>query len=84
MLRRRSKPLADEAVLRGFERSPRWRSYLCERPHVVERGYVDPDAWDRALRSVGRVGGLTQLYAAIQVEVWLRHLHHAGPPQLLA
>ena len=37
-----------------------------------------------ALRAVGRVGGVTPLYAAIQVEVWLRHLRHVAAPILLS
>lgn len=83
VLRRRSKPIADEAILHGFERRPQWREYLGENPHVVQRGYIDAAAWDTALRAAGRVGGATQFYAAIQIEVWLRHLELAGPPELL-
>jgi asparagine synthase (glutamine-hydrolysing) len=83
VLRRRSKTIADEAILRGFERRPGWREYLCEDPLVVQRGYVDAHGWNSALRAVGRIGGVTQLYAAIQIEVWLRHLRHAGQPSLL-
>jgi asparagine synthase (glutamine-hydrolysing) len=83
VLRRRSKTIADEAILRGFERHPRWREYLCEDPHVVQRGYVDAQRWSSALSAVGRIGGVTQLYAAIQIEVWLRHLRHVGVPTLL-
>ncbi len=84
VLRRRSKPVADEAMLRGFEHQPLWREYLCDSPHIVERGYVDAGAWDSALRAVGRIGGVNQLYSAIQVETWLRHLRHAGDPELLS
>lgn len=83
VLRRRSKSIADQAMLRGFDRRPQWREYLCDRPRVVERGYVDAAAWDTALRTVGRTGGVPHLYGAIQVEVWLRHLRHAGVPELL-
>lgn len=83
VLRRRSKPLADEAILRGFERQPRWREYLSESPRIVQRGYVNAEVWDAALRAAGRMGGVTQFYTAIQIEVWLRHLHHAGAPKLL-
>lgn len=83
VLRRRSKTIADEAVLLGFERNPRWREYLCETPLVAQRGYVDVAAWTAALHAIGRTASVTLLYAAIQVEVWLRHLHHAGRPQLL-
>ncbi|MGE0217303.1 asparagine synthase-related protein [Mycolicibacterium sp.] len=83
VLRRRSKPLADHAILRGFERHPAWREYLRDNPEVVRRGYVDAATWDAAVRDVGRIGGVTQLYSAIQIEVWLRHLHHAGAPTLL-
>ena len=83
VLRRRSKASADEAISHGFDRHPLWREYLCETPQIVERGYVDAGAWDAALRSVGRIGRVTQMHAAIQIEVWLRHLHHAGAPSLL-
>lgn len=83
ILRRRSKSVSDEAILHGFERHPRWRDYLGDSPHVVARGYVDPQAWRAALGSVGRVRRLPQFYSAIQVEVWLRHLQYAGAPALL-
>lgn len=83
VLRRRSKPLADEAILQGFESHPRWRSYLGENPQIVERGYVDAAAWGDALHGAGRIGGVTQFYNAIQIEVWLRHLHRVGRPELL-
>lgn len=80
VLRRRSKSIADEAILHGYERHPRWREYLGANPQIVQRGYVDADAWDRALRSAGRVGAVTQFYTAMQIEVWLRHLHYAAEP----
>lgn len=80
ILRRRSKSIADEAILHGFERNPGWREYLGANPQVVQRGYVDADAWDRALRSAGRIGAATHFYTAMQIEVWLRHLHHAADP----
>ncbi|WP_046299958.1 asparagine synthetase B family protein [Mycobacterium sp. UM_Kg27] len=83
VLRRRSKPIADEAMLHGFERHPQWREFLAERPQIVERGYADADAWTAALPAPGRVGAVTQFYTAIQIEVWLRHLHHVGAPALL-
>lgn len=83
VLRRRSKSIADEAILASFDQRPCWREYLCEEPRIVERGYVDADAWAGALRVVGRVGGVARLYSAIQVEVWLRHLRHVGVPVLL-
>ncbi|GED97347.1 asparagine synthase-related protein [Gordonia crocea] len=83
VLRRRSKPIADEAILQGFERYPRWADYLGTDPQVVERGYVDVGVWRDALRAIGRIGRVTQLYTAIQIEVWLRHLPHAGAPALL-
>lgn len=83
VLKRRSKPLADEAILRGLERQPEWREFLVEDPCLAQRGYIDADAWTDALRSPGRVGGVAPLYAAIQLEVWLRHLRHAGTPVLV-
>lgn len=83
VLRRRSKPIADEAMLHGFERHPRWREFLGERPELVERGYADAGAWTDALRATGRIGAVAQFYTAIQIEIWLRHLHHAGAPALL-
>lgn len=84
VLRRRSKTIADEAVVNGYRRHPRWQEYLCDSPLVVGRGYVDADGWRNALQSLGRGGGVAQLYSAIQVEVWLRHVNHAGPPVLLS
>ncbi|WP_046321461.1 asparagine synthase-related protein [Mycobacterium sp. UM_Kg1] len=83
VLRRRSKPIADEAMLHGFERNARWREYLGERPLLVDRGYADADAWSDALRAAGRIGAVAQFYTAIQIEVWLRHLRHVGAPRLL-
>ena len=83
VLRRRSKTIADEAVLSGFARNPRWQADLSDGSMMVARGYVDGAAWSTALGSIGQTGALTQLYSAIQVEVWLRHLRHAGRPALL-
>ena len=83
VLRRRSKTIADEAVLNGFATNPRWQTYLREEPLVVQRGYVDAAAWDAELSAVGGARPVAQLYAAIQIEVWLRHLKHANPPVLL-
>lgn len=84
VLRRRSKSIADEAILLGFERHSQWRDYLRDSPQIVERGYVDADTWDSALRAVGRVGGVARLYSAIQIEVWLRHLRYVTDPELLS
>ena len=83
VLRRRSKTIADEAVTNGYERHPRWQEYLCESPLIAQRGYVDAAAWRQALQAVGRTAAVAQLYAAMQIEVWLRHLRHAGAPVLL-
>lgn len=80
VLRRRSKTVADEAVVNGYQRNPSWREHLGDSPLVVQRGYVEAGAWRSALRGVGRSGAVAQLYSAIQVEVWLRHLHHASAP----
>ncbi len=49
----------------------------------MERGYADTGAWTDALRATGRIGAVAQFYTAIQIEIWLRHLHHAGAPALL-
>ncbi|MFB1299478.1 asparagine synthase-related protein [Mycobacterium sp. pW049] len=83
VLRRRSKTIADEAVLTGFARHPRWQTYLCDDPQLVQRGYVDSSAWTAAIHGIGLTGAVAPLYGAIQVEVWLRHLRHAGRPALL-
>ena len=83
VLRRRSKTIADEAVVNGFRRHPRWQEYLRDNPLIVQRGYVEADTWSRALHSVGRSGSVAQLYSAVQIEVWLRHLSAAGNPVLI-
>jgi asparagine synthase (glutamine-hydrolysing) len=85
VLRRRSKGHPEEAILRGLERNPAWVDFLMAQPHIVERGYADPRRWTEAVMKarVGNVASIRHFGAAVQVEVWLRHLHRVGASRLL-
>jgi asparagine synthase (glutamine-hydrolysing) len=71
---RRTKRTSDEAILLGLRRSPEAYALLTERPHIVERGYVDPKAWKEAVSMArfGHVRGMRGFLAAASLEFWLR------------
>ncbi|MEO7826136.1 MAG: asparagine synthase-related protein, partial [Allosphingosinicella sp.] len=79
---RRDKGVPAQAFFDGLAGSPEWLDLLLDRPQLVERGYVDGEAWRQAVALARHgcapaPGDFTQ---ACILEAWFATLRHAPPP----
>jgi asparagine synthase (glutamine-hydrolysing) len=76
ILLRKNKVGPDEALYNGLAQGSGWMEWLCNHPRIVERGYVDPEAWRSALTQaqLGSTLSVRYVEAAASLEGWLRQL----------
>jgi len=65
-----------EAETAGLRNGSPWTELLLNRPHVVERGYVDANLWREAVNRArfGGIASMRHFLATATLEVWLRRL----------
>jgi asparagine synthase (glutamine-hydrolysing) len=78
---RRSKARPDGMFYSGLLSSPKTYRLLADDPQIVARGYVDGDAWRKAvhLASLGKSDGIRWFLATAALEIWLSRLAAYAP-----
>jgi asparagine synthase (glutamine-hydrolysing) len=73
---RANKKGPDESFFEGLRKNREMYSLLTERPHIVERGYVDGAGWRNAVSTArfGRVPSIPCFLSACSLEIWLRQI----------
>src|ERR1035438_9774266 len=66
--------IGTRCFIEGLRRSREWQDYLCDGPAIADIGFVDADAWRKAIQQacVGQTNAEPLLVRAITVEVWLK------------
>ena len=66
----------DESFFEGLRKNREMYSLLTEKPHIVERGYVDSAGWRNAVSTArfGRVPSIPCFLSACSLEIWLRQI----------